>query len=244
MKIYSTKNTDYYDNAVKNMESDDSYIYNRTHKVLSEKVDFKFSYHHYRLLNKHRIGIIGFCGKLYPFYILNEKDNITRNIIDKCMYSDVNVSLTALDILTIKKHVIYDVNKMIEIFSNTHKETTSAYLLRKLKNIKERAIDLFKILSTNTKLLDLFVTYDTPVFVYFIDGKQNNLIINPILQYYNFASVFDVYQTYQEIEMYISNILVKKDPEIQVSDEVMGNSKGFDRFSFRNSNTKDNPKKF
>ena len=103
-------------------------------------------------------------------------------------------------------------------------------------------------LIKNYDAKDLFVEYNTPVFVY--DGdygrtalttgrsyhrNKDAFIINPLLKDYEFYKVFDTFQAFQEIQMYIGGVLGSKENEIiKISDKDKINQHGFDfKWSFR-----------
>jgi hypothetical protein len=48
-----------------------------------------------------------------------------------------------------------------------------------------------------------------------------------------FYRVFDPYQAYQEVAMWLSNQAVPIKPIPEMSDEIKAESKGFNKFSFR-----------
>lgn len=156
--------------------------------------------------------IIGFCGKLYVGWKLYTKGE--------------------------KKP-----------YGNDELITTITYDNDNIKNIVDQ-------LSWHGKLddnLNYILTYDalplfrelnTPVFVYDSDygrflvekNYRNNpkFFINPLLKEYHFFKVFDSFQAFQEIQMFISGVLGNKEKEIvQVEDKYKIAQHGFDKWSFR-----------
>ena len=99
------------------------------------------------------------------------------------------------------------------------------WILKSLKKFKEE----IKYLNIS----NIFIEYETPIFV--IDYVNSHFIINPRLKDYGFQTIFDPVQAYQEIEMYIGNILLPKDKEsTPLTDKEKIISKGFDlKTSFR-----------
>jgi len=88
----------------------------------------------------------------------------------------------------------------------------------------------------------VFVELNTPIFLlrdkrlgyYTSKGYDNHLIVNPNLQEYKIQSIIHPYQAHQEIDMYLNNVLtVRENPDIKRSDELIRDSKGMDKFSFR-----------
>ena len=76
-----------------------------------------------------------------------------------------------------------------------------------------------------------FIQFDSP---YFIRLKQS-LVINPKLETYSFFKYLDTFTCYQEIRMYLGNVLTKQDlmPMTTGGDRVLAQQKGFDDMSFR-----------
>ena len=68
----------------------------------------------------------------------------------------------------------------------------------------------------------------TPVFAFSADqGKRRDVIINPKLYTYKFATQVGVFEAAQELDMYVSNFLVDVAPLQPMSDEVIKEAKGF-----------------
>lgn len=103
-----------------------------------------------------------------------------------------------------------------------------------------------------------FIELKTPVFAYFppVDmplalnaiytdkcaqvlndygRKKGLLVLNPILKEFDFQKYMDPYTIYQEIEMFLGNVLTNNTtPKMPVgSDKVIAESKGFTKWSFR-----------
>lgn len=74
--------------------------------------------------------------------------------------------------------------------------------------------------------------------------KDGNILINPSLKMLGFQKVLHTMDAFQQIEMFLSNQLAQETQgKVPVgTDEVIGMSKGFNRYSFRNAKKK--PKKF
>lgn len=97
--------------------------------------------------------------------------------------------------------------------------------------------------NVDRNIAQLFYTHRTPVFMITparIKQKESHtLILNPCLKDLNFYKKVDAVTTYQEIEMFLNNQLVKPDaPYIKpIPDAIKAESKGFDKFSFRKDKT-------
>lgn len=222
MKIVS-KFKDYYDSG-QAFGQDPKRVYLRETRIETLKLD---NYYH------RGLHVIGFCGQLYPF--INKIECVNKYKKNR----------------NAKYYTLYD-NDMFNIsFDNIKDECIRVKFDEKIdlsdsgkrywfsKTIKQE----FETLQDSSQLNDLFVKYKTPIFHYNALRKEN-IIINPNLKDLAFFKVKDTIQAYQEIEQFISNELANE-THIDVpvgNDEVIGTSKGFDRYSFRNAKKK--PKKF
>lgn len=167
----------------------------------------KFPYHSY--------FIIGFCGKLYvgfKLYSLNEQTTEFEN-----------------SIMTIT----YDKDYMIELFD---KIGFSGHFQDNLNHV----------LQYNA--LDWFVNMRIPAFVYdqkhggivhidsrYYDNKLTpKFVINPLLKDYEFYKVFNSFQAFQEVSMFMGGVLGRGEKEIvEVADKYKIAQHGFDKWSFR-----------
>jgi hypothetical protein len=191
MRIISKKR-DYYDIG-QSQGVDQSLVYVRT----EQEIDIPPGY-----CQTFEKGVIGFCGKIYPFMLLRKLGEIT--------------------------HIFYDEKAIRSFIESQPKEFGD--------NPKYRWNDRYGIHKffdlKCSYLLPNFLKYKAPIFVK--NNTQGKLYINPLLRPYQFYRVFPPYEAYQEISMYVSNILLNPVPPIpKISDEDMISAKGFDRFSFR-----------
>lgn len=191
-------------------------------------------------------NIIGFCGKLYAFnselpyypdgnYDYNPKELTLfgDELIDYKFKEDkVPDGQFATKIIYKKVKCDWDKPK-----PKWYKTTT-----------RNQYIEEIKKAENNKELLGLFVKYKTPIFWYgfgYTYSRVGNILINPNLKMLGFQKVMDTVTAFQELEMFMGSVLVQDSYAKQPvgNDEVIGTSKGFDRYSFRNVGSK-NPKKF
>ena len=238
MLIISHNKKDYYDGVVGTMGVDKTIVYNREMIEIDNRnvpsafkgkdsfwglkyretpfhelsyVDIKKECKH--VCDEHAHFIIGFCGKLYiGWKLYREIDTITH---------------------AISTEITYDTEYMQTILEE--------------KNWHTNLNDSIKyILSYNA--LPIFRELKVPVFVYdgdfdrtTFDKKRygyNNFkpkfFINPLLKKYEFYKVFDTFQTFQEISMFMGGVLGAGEKEITVvADKYKITQHGFDKFSFR-----------
>lgn len=72
----------------------------------------------------------------------------------------------------------------------------------------------------------IFVTEDKPC-------TEPKVVYNTQLKPYEFYRVHSPYQAYQELSMWFGNQAAPSKPIPHISDEVMAEAKGFDKWSFR-----------
>lgn len=177
--------------------------------------------------------VIGFCGEIYP--IVNYSQ---RGVDQKWERSP-------------KKYILYGEDTIKYTFDNEQKwkrgygHIGDADKYHKVKAqttfgwpFKSRA-ELFKEISQSNRFKEIFLEYQVPIFFYgSVDTEisdKNQLVLNPNLKNLAFYKVMDTIQAFQQISMFMSNVLVF-DPQGDIptgDDIVLRDSKGFNKFSFR-----------
>jgi hypothetical protein len=236
-----SKRKDYYDGVVGTVGVDKTIVYNRECEEFNENQIPELFYYKKGFYNNfskkdnplHSLGhnslektskyngysyfIIGFCGKLYlgwKFYI-EEKDRLglqTKFITE----------------------ITYD-----REFARTQ---ISQFGYR--CNLE----DSFNYFDTYNAL-QLFIDLKAPIFVFDADydrteiGKyyrngNTKFFLNHNLNDYQFYKVFDTFQAFQEVQMFISNVLTGEKEIIVVEDKYKITQHGFNKWSFRKESTK------
>ncbi len=179
-----------------------------------------------KVIKEHKLSksrdfeVIGFCGELFLF-----KDY--RNSFNQD-----------------KRYILWNEEALNYEFVSTSSTLIGEILKGKKRKVSKWLKESYDKLKSSKELLALFLKYRTPVFFLGYDDYEHVLIINPKLKDYNFAKNYGTVETFQKIEQFISNELVEdKQGDTPVGgNEVLGRSKGFDEYSFRNAKKK--PKKF
>ena len=159
--------------------------------------------------------IIGFCGRIYPAIDLN---NVTY-------YSPQ--SLVSLMPSSILSRLKIDQNIMSDWISKTDKWNYGKRLTfhdwnKMIEEIGSKRFD------------DIFIEMKAPIFVCEYDNHACNLVINPLLSKLSFQKIKSPTEAFQEISMYLGNQLaVQNDPSSVISDDILRDKKGFDKWSFR-----------
>jgi len=159
--------------------------------------------------------IIGFCGRLYPYYILDVIDYPLNH--KKYKYPCINPS---------------DVQRIVESeFKIKIKIQTHDYWKKYCFNDNDFQ-EFTKNLNANG--YDYFQEFKVPIFS--VTGGYNDMqvTLNPSLKDQYFQSIIDPWTAYQEIERFVGNDLVF-DPltEFKMDDKLKRDSKGFDDWSFK-----------
>ena len=237
-KLDGTK--DYYDNG-QNLGIDEDRIYLRNTKIMEFEHNITHQY----------FSIIGFCGKLYPFITSIDLDytNYSRihSIEDKAIRkSNIIFIPENLNNKELKAFLYNAINKTNRAIQKLNPRSSIDYRFNKNKDYLVE----YNLAKNDKKILSLFHEYKEPIFyIPKYNWHSPKIVLNPRLKFMNFASVMSPTEAFQELSMYLGSELVDH-PKQEIStgsDEVVANSKGHDRWSFRkqgiNSKNK-TPKKF
>ncbi len=238
-----SKKKDYYDGVVGAVGVDKTIVYTREENIIDERhIPVKLYQHKgrwsddaspfeqigdFRLDPKCRfknfsIFIVGFCGKTYVGW---------KFYYEKKSY----VPFPTNELIT---EIIYD--------SNIAKRYFIGRYWKDNKNWEEKFDEVVKQCN-NVNLMEFFREYNSPIFVLDFDydrkiisdyfgrtRRETKLIVNGKLSDYEFYKVFDAFQAFQEISMFISGVLGDKEKNIVVvEDKYKIAQHGFDKWSFR-----------
>jgi hypothetical protein len=169
---------------------------------------------YFKLYPCHSYFIIGFCGKLYVGWKLYSLDKNTDD------YHNVLTSIT------------YDKDLMIKLFES---KTYWGHFQDNLNHVLQfDAMNWFREMNTPCFVYDQDYGFDHIDMKHYRRNYNSKFIINPILKDYEFYKVFDTFQTFQEIMMFISGVLGNKEKDIVVvADKYKIEQHGFDKWSFR-----------
>lgn len=173
--------------------------------------------------------VVGFCGKVYP--ILRVSKGLYTTLAERI--EKICFSLKDFDnfIESNCKEIIIE-----EYRSQKYKYTRGFHWNLKRHKMNEFFEEFF---SKQDKFGHLFENERSPIFScearrYIIEGKDVYKInYNCMLKAFEFFRLFDPYMAYQEISMFFGNMAEPRKKIPVISDEVMSEIKGFDKFSFR-----------
>ena len=162
-------------------------------------------------INNVNVGVIGFCGKAYPFFTVSLHPSSQPN--------DFFYSYKSLkDFASKKNHNDDDITKTCKSKILDRLNRKGYYFSKKIVSVKE-----FDNNIVSSKMSDEpFISVSSPIIlVKFCAYKDYTITINPMLRNYKFASQIDPYTAFQEIMMYLGSTLVKQvDPSVNFSDEL------------------------
>jgi hypothetical protein len=224
-----SKQHDYYDAPFRASACDPKYMFVREKSEI--KIPTKIPFMEWTSIIRKKdysfvSGIIGFCGKIYPF--IKHRDYYSTD--DQFFYTtdDFNKSFP-------------------EIMSGESEITGVARLLYKCSDISNWldrgciSSGWFRMkaysATTDKMLLDIFSKKRIAYFSVdccYDRTKSITAEIYPLLKNYSFYKVFDTYLAFQTIEHFLTNELIRPDEiNVVISDNLKAQSKGFDKWSFR-----------
>ena len=196
-----------------------TYFRERENNPLYRLSNSHIKHEYWKKFPRHSYFLIGFCGKLYVGFKL-------YSIKDTEEYNNVITTIT------------YDQDYMIELFES---KTFSGHFTDNLNNVLHyNALDWFRELKTPCFVYDQdFGGIDHIDIKYYNYNAHSKFVINPLLKDYEFYKVFDSFQAFQEIMMFMGGVLGRGEKEIvEVADKYKIAQHGFDKWSFRKEPTK------
>jgi hypothetical protein len=221
-----SKKKDYYDGVVGTMGVDKTLVYNRElTEVESKDFPSMFRLKDNRTENKIRNAFTRLGGNVFKKEYRSIYETYSHFIVGFCgklyvgfqfytphKFGEVDNVLTTYD---------FDVVREIVQNEGWHSNLTEDYNY---------------IMNYNP--IEIFREFNVPVFVYddydYNSRRNGKFYLNPILKEYEFYKIFDAFQAFQEIEMFLGGVLGKGEKEIvEVADKYKIEQFGFDKWSFR-----------
>ena len=213
MKLHSYFH-DYYDNAI-GYGVDEKVHYNRYFEEVEIRLKSSADRPYHR-----RSGILGFCGTLFPFIQLSRFDKKREcDLIDD------------FDGEVIEEYFAFSLDEYLSSEQDWSEYSNDFGYLDKASHVKLKQY----FVDWKTEDDTVFREFDVPIWLmrFFVSG--NNGVLNPILKDMGFERIKDPYTAFQDISMYISNVLIEQKPISSVEDKHRIEQHGFDvKTSFRN----------
>lgn len=181
----------------------------------------------------HYSATIGFCGKIYcPLFF-----DIEQSRPKKICYSLKELDKYIESVYPEEEVKLYYEGNWEDWRSYRRNNPSSGIRQTVLRKTAITRYERFsKSESEPTYFTKYFREYNTPIFVISEARMPRKpcLEINPLLRPWEFFRVFDPYQAYQEISMYVGGVLNgPKNPIPEMDNQTKIDSKGFDEWSFR-----------
>ena len=168
--------------------------------------------------------IFGFCGKMYIGIIHYDNDEYGSRIIIKT-YLDIDKYF-----IDVKKFNYVNNYSILDNFLNIRENRR----YRRLHRDRELFNDWLREFHTFKGIDEIFIELNAPIFAIIFYDYKPILRINPCMKDLCLQSSIGPFLAYQEIDMYLNNILITKENKIpKFSDNLIRDSKGFDINSFR-----------
>lgn len=206
---------DYYDNAI-GFGVDEKVHYNR----FTKEIEIVLKTKHDRPVH-HLSGLLGFCGNTFPFIKLHKWDKRYRRSTDEA-------SPKLLDLCFAYSYRTYEEKKSDWWDHSNDFGSHEAARDLKLKQFFE---------DWAGQNDSIFRELQIPIWVMnFNSGRTKNGIANPRLKDYQFERIKESIEAFQEISMYLANILVEQKEVAVIEDKYRIEQHGFDlKESFRNT---------
>ena len=219
---------DYYDGAVGVNGVDKTIVYTR-HSIetsLKIKTELDRIPSNSKPINRivdglyYKPFLVGFCGKTYVGY----------------KFERVTGKHSAV-------HYLYGDNakKFLVKQANNSKATNRWW--SNASRTKKEIVAFFDEFNNSEKMFQTFIDFKVPIFkidllatTYRFDSVvKNTCTLNPSLKEIKFFKVFDSFQAFQELEMFIGGVLTDADRDVITIDEkYRQQQRGMDKWSFRN----------
>lgn len=231
---------DYYD-CIQAIGQDQTFVYQRfaREEILTNYPFYaitNFIYEH-SVLDYHTVNI-GFCGRVYAalkvnrhkWHIEGNKDNIAYcySIDDIDKYVDEHCSKKEQEGYYYKSGYS---TKMARLWPWSQRRKELELFFTKGEEYYKQNLNKHRL---------RFEENHCPVFYSIYDGNRNKrnkkeykIVYDGKIGQFDFARIFDPYQAYQEIAMFLGGLAVPLKPIPTIDDSTMLEIKGFDKYSFR-----------
>lgn len=178
-----------------------------------------------------RYHIIGFCGKIY---------GALQVIKYLGKYGVKNPVVFCYNVARVDKFLEEHFKKKQVGIYYAPQSTANKYKGQDwAKPPRDRVVAFFEECEREKeKYRELFTEYHCPVFVFSHRWDRFTFTVNGILKEVEFFRVFDPPTAFQEISMFWGGMAHPLKPIPEISDRIMAEAKGFDKWSFRKEPSK------
>lgn len=229
MRIFS-KFHDYYDACQGIGIYDPLIVYSREEQEVElDKYPFPYLSLPYRVGDVDlEQGVVGFCGKLYPFVAITLWDGVSYKPIYCYTYPD------------------FDTVFQKNIKSRLYKQWTTVPRWARHRRDRDDGT-MWGIRFDPQGVKDYFTLKQKPEYAKFFEQypifvtkykRSFTMTYNTVLKDIQFFRVLDTFTAYQELAMWIANKAIPQKKMPLISDEDKIATHGFDKFSFRKEKAK------
>ena len=205
MKLH-TDFHDYYDTAV-GYGVDDKVHYNRFTEEIEKTTKWKKDFP--RLYGDVKPLILGFCGEIYPLAEIEKRDPEYKLIDTFIAYTYEELTAKRAEWRNSRRTYYHEDNQM--------------------KLGTKRFFEEWRMRDD-----EIFLENKVPVWLSRLQSWNKTLVLSPKLKTYEFFRVRDAHAAFQEISMYLANILVEQKETAPIEDKYRIEQHGFDlKTSFR-----------
>jgi hypothetical protein len=186
--------------------------------------------------NGFRLYFIGFCGRVYPCIKYFSHNTYKLKIKEIFCYNIDSINKT------VDKYM--DHNEKEQYYTPTERRRLTSFYgtfgrFRKPVCIHDIIQSIFDTLPNPAlDYSDIFTKNKCCSFVFMPGSWRSFYLYNPRLANVEFYRVKNCNMAFQEIETYLGSQAAPEKPIPQISDNIMAEAKGFDRFSFRKDRNK------
>ncbi len=158
---------------------------------------------------------VGFCGKIYPALGIHHPTNSYANVSYCYSLSDVDAFIQK----NFKRESVERYFSKPKTWRYTRRSTLETFFGECLVN--------------RNRYEHLFQDNQCPIFVYRERRDYCVITFNGRLKDLQFYRCFEPFTAFQEIQMYLGGLAFPNKPIPVISDKIMAEIKGFDKYSFR-----------
>ncbi|MCK5613350.1 hypothetical protein KAR91_66385 [Candidatus Pacearchaeota archaeon] len=211
-------------------------LLNKTYAELP-KPSIIFKTNRYRAKDCTDFMVLGFCGKVYPIFIVPTEGNYVQNIYPK---------------VEIKRKTFIKPSEFTSLFNRVFRDkkvVKGSLWLRDKFPFTDDGVAAWIEKYNHQITTDIFITIKSPIFLLkysrdewsSVSGRSfiSMIIVNPRLADYKIQSIIDPFTAYQEVDMYLGNELVGNfEPMPNFGDELKRDAHGMDNWSFKQQGPK------
>jgi hypothetical protein len=161
---------------------------------------------------KVRPGLIGFCGMIYPYIAVAEKNypGYAERYRENFFYD----------------HAVFtEFMKQLKILPKGYFDKPEARKYWAYNRFCDAGVKNF---FERVEEIDIFFDLGDPSFAITVHDYKTVVQTNPILKDFQFGRVFDAFGCFQELSMFLGGVLGEAHPPtVEISDEEMAKKKGF-----------------